>query len=154
MKKNKVTSINRDSSDKSLPSSLDDIAALMLKWRNNKKSRSEKIPENIWDKIFVLLESIPSTRICKVLGITSTQMRDKIEARQNNDPESHPSTTDVQKIDFCEVDTPKFPLDYKPAQAYDTRTSVVEIRRPDGMLMKIHICTDRFDELLSAFYRG
>jgi len=27
-------------------------------------------------------------------------------------------------------------------------------RVPDGMLMTIHICSDRFDELLHAFYKG
>ena len=49
---------------------------------------------------------------------------------------------------------PTTPLVYKPAEAFSTATSVVEIRRPDGMLMKIHICTDRFDELLRAFFKG
>ena len=49
---------------------------------------------------------------------------------------------------------PKMPLIYKPAEAFSTATSVVEIRRPDGMLMSIHICTDRFEELLRAFFKG
>jgi len=47
----------------------------------------------------------------------------------------------------------KTPLVYKPAKAFSTATSVVEIRRPDGMLMSIHICTDRFEELLRAFFK-
>jgi len=49
---------------------------------------------------------------------------------------------------------PTTPLVYKPAEAFSTTTSVVEIRRPDGMLMSIHICTDRFEELLRAFFKG
>lgn len=49
---------------------------------------------------------------------------------------------------------PTTPLVYKPAEAFSTATSVVEIRRPDGMLMSIHICTDRFEELLRAFFKG
>jgi len=49
---------------------------------------------------------------------------------------------------------PTAPLVYKPAEAFSTATSVVEIRRPDGMLMSIHICTDRFEELLRAFFKG
>ena len=44
------------------------------------------------------------------------------------------------------------PLDYKPAEAFTTTTSVVELYRPDGMMMKIHFTTDRFAELLRAFF--
>jgi len=58
-------------------------------------------------------------------------------------------------IDFCEVqEKASYPLAYKPAEAFATNTCVVELYRPDGMLMKIHICTVRFDELLRAFYKG
>lgn len=46
------------------------------------------------------------------------------------------------------------PLNYKAAKAFSTQTAVVEIKRPDGMLMAISICTDRFEELLSAFFKG
>ena len=60
--------------------------------------------------------------------------------------EKHYQTTKNQK--------PTTPLVYKPAEAFSTATSVVEIRRPDGMLMSIHICTDRFEELLRAFFKG
>lgn len=47
-----------------------------------------------------------------------------------------------------------YPLASKPAEAFATNTSIVELYRPDGMLMKIHICTVRFDELLRAFFKG
>ena len=61
----------------------------------------------------------------------------------------------MEPIDFCEAQEPaSFPLAYKPAEAFATNTSIVELRRPDGMLMKIHICTDRFEELLRAFFKG
>ena len=46
------------------------------------------------------------------------------------------------------------PLNYKAAKAFSTQTAVVEIKRPDGMLMSISICTERFEELLSAFFKG
>jgi hypothetical protein len=57
-----------------------------------------------------------------------------------------------EALDFCEVT--QNALAYKPAEAFTTTTSVVELYRPDGMLMKIHICTDRFEELLRAFFKG
>ena len=57
-------------------------------------------------------------------------------------------------VEFCEVKPAPYPLVGKPAKAFSTETCVVELYRPDGMLMKIHMCTDRFDELLTAFANG
>ena len=69
--------------------------------------------------------------------------------------ESTLSNASTEALDFCEVqDKATYPLGYKPAEAFATNTCIVELYRPDGMLMKIHICTDRFDELLHAFYKG
>ena len=60
-----------------------------------------------------------------------------------------------KEVEFCEVKpAPAYPLVGKPAKAFSTETCVVELYRPDGMLMKIHMCTDRFDELLTAFANG
>jgi hypothetical protein len=68
-------------------------------------------------------------------------------------PKSTIVTDAVSKeVEFCEVKpAPAYPLVGKPAKAFSTETCVVELYRPDGMLMKIHMCTDRFDELLTAF---
>lgn len=60
-----------------------------------------------------------------------------------------------KEVEFCEVKAaPAYPLAGKPSKAFSTETCVVELYRPDGMLMKIHMCTDRFDELLTAFANG
>ena len=60
-----------------------------------------------------------------------------------------------KEVEFCEVKpAAAYPLVGKPAKAFSTETCVVELYRPDGMLMKIHICTDRFNELLTAFFNG
>lgn len=76
------------------------------------------------------------------------------EAERSNQGNALPHTNKTP-IDFCEVqEKASYPLAYKPAEAFVTNTCVVELYRPDGMLMKIHICTDRFDELLQAFYKG
>lgn len=64
-------------------------------------------------------------------------------------------TDTVKEVEFCEVKpAPAYPLVGKPTKAFSTETCVVELYRPDGMLMKIHMCTDRFDELLTAFANG
>jgi hypothetical protein len=84
-----------------------------------------------------------------------------INKRAERQPDAHgPQKSNEKKhqdqnetVKFCEAKS-TFPLEYKPAQAFTTTTSVVELYRPDGMLMKIHICTDRFEELLRAFLKG
>ena len=44
------------------------------------------------------------------------------------------------ELEFCETtqDKPSIPIAYKPAKAFATNTCIVELYRPDGMLMKIH----------------
>lgn len=78
-----------------------------------------------------------------------------LEEAQRPQQESVLANIHEPPMDFCQVqEKPSYPLAYKPAEAFATNTCVVELYRPDGMLMKIHICTDRFDELLNAFYKG
>ena len=154
MKKDNVTTFSKNTTIPQTPAiTLQEVYELMVDWRQNKTNGTEKIPDSIWDKIFELLDAVPKSRICSVLGISNKQLRDKLDSRQSNhdkDIYNVPS----QEVDFCEGNAPGFPLDYKPAEAFTTKTSVVELYRPDGMLMKIHICTDRFAELLEAFYKG
>jgi hypothetical protein len=171
---------------------LEMVIASMDDWRLNKKKLNEKIPEKIWDQIFVLITS-PEPHVLKVLGISQGQfIREKLDRKTPlilpvkisevtagssitqvtpgnlvpNSPETasksqvFPKPTIVtdavsKDIEFCEVKpAPAYPLVGKPAKAFSTETCVVELYRPDGMLMKIHMCTDRFDELLTAFANG
>jgi hypothetical protein len=149
MKKDNVTPI------KSKVLSLKDVKETLNNWRSSKKRANEGIPVSIWKQIFALLGKHTETEIRSVLHLTPTQLErgsaliDKEEQANQRDG-MLPSS-----LDFCEVqETASYPLAYKPAEAFATNTCVVELYRPDGMLMKIHICTDRFDELLRAFYKG
>lgn len=135
---------------------LDEVIVALQNWRKNKINSSERIPTKIWDQIFILLNTISESKIRKAAGISSAQFRkakEEYQVRtQSIDNQSSPTKTQEQ-IDFCEVQTPDSPLVYKPAEAFTTTTSVVELYRPDGMLMKIHFTTDRFEELLRAFFK-
>lgn len=148
MSKDNVTSI------KSNVLSLERVKETLNNWRSSKKRSNEGIPVSIWKQIFALLGKHTETEIRTVLHLTMTQLErgsaliDKAE-QANQSEGTH--------LVFCEVDVEDkmaYPLDSKPAEAFVTNTCVVELYRPDGMLMKIHICTDRFTELLDAFYKG
>lgn len=136
--------------------SLDEVKTELAAWRLAKKHSSEKIPESLWKKISILLRSHTSQELRRTLSLTLVQIerRQQLEKSQDMSAETN-ILPHIEPIDFCEAQE-KFssPLDYRPAEAFATNTSIVELRRPDGMLMKIHICTDRFEELLRAFFKG
>ena len=152
MKKDNVTPIN------SQEPSLEKVKEALTNWRATKKRANEGIPVFLWQQIFKLLGKHTETELRSVLHLTPIQMERGsalLDEAERLNQESTLSNASTEALDFCEVqDKATYPLGYKPAEAFATNTCIVELYRPDGMLMKIHICTDRFDELLHAFYKG
>lgn len=155
MSKNNITTIKQTRAHGDSVT-LDAVMAMLSGWRATKKTQSEKIPAKIWDKIFILLKTNPELQIRSKLSITSSQINREKKARlADTETEKENVKLLAQPIDFCEAKQESaIPLAYKAAKAFTTTTSVVELYRPDGMLMKIHLCTDRFEELLRAFLKG
>lgn len=137
---------------------LDSVRIVLNAWRLSKTNQNERIPKEIWEQIALLLNSHSEREIRSALSLTHIQMeRGKQISEASKGLSSSSVTPLVEPIDFCEAQETQdcsYPLAYKPAEAFATNTSIVELRRPDGMLMKIHICTDRFEELLRAFFKG
>lgn len=137
------------------PMTLDSLVKAMTQWRTNKTNAQEQIPEFIWQQIFILLETFPQTTIRAATGISSTQLRRKLEERSSRSVAHGPST--MATIDFCEAKESKpskhIPL-YQPTRIPATNTLIVEFCRADGRIMKIHTTTDSFAELMNAFFAG
>ena len=133
---------------------LESVLQALQTWRDTKTPNKRTIPAEIWEQIFCLIEqgSMSRSKILKAAGISMQQFQRAEAERAQNAPSPKNTTSPDEKLDFCEVT--QHALAYKPAEAFTTTTSVVELYRPDGMLMKIHICTDRFEELLRAFFKG
>lgn len=151
-KNNNVTPISSASNNNTV--TLENVLQALQAWRDTKTPNNRTIPAEIWDQIFCLIEqgSESRSKILKSAGISIQQLQRAEAERAQNAPSTQKMTESEETLDFCEV-TQKS-LAYKPAEAFTTTTSVVELYRPDGMLMKIHICTDRFEELLRAFFKG
>jgi hypothetical protein len=136
---------------------LEGVKARLNAWRASKKRSNEGIPIALWQQIFELLGKHTETEIRSVLHLTPTQLERGsalIDEAERLNRDNLPNSSKAE-VDFCEAQQePSYPLAYKPAEAFATNTSIVELYRPDGMLMKIHICTDRFEELLRAFFKG
>ena len=159
MTKNNVTSIKYQTLQPTDSITLESVQDAMTIWRKNKKTRGEKIPEHMWDMVICLLKTNPGpeSKTLAALGILRPQLEAEKQRRQSITSQADNQSASLEELDFCEVkkvQEPGYPLAYKPAEAFTTTTSVVELYRKDGALMKIHICTERFDELLRAFFNG
>lgn len=149
MQKNNVTHIN------SKVLLLEGVKETLNNWRSSKKKANEGIPVSLWKQIFALLGKHTEGEIRSVLNLTQTQLERGSALIEKAEQANQGDGALPTALEFCEVqDKASYPLDYKPAEAFATNTCVVELYRPDGMLMKIHICTDRFEELLRAFFKG
>lgn len=191
MSKDKVTPIK--SVNETISVTFKEVGGRLSEWRSSKKKLNEKIPQTLWEQIFILLSKHSESEVRSALSITPIQIArakkqypaiynkicpcapiDFCQAQQDNgaavialhDVRAESNITEEEwfakeileeklyQAELAKNHKPTTPLVYKPAEAFSTATSVVEIRRPDGMLMSIHICTDRFEELLSAFFKG
>lgn len=158
MSEDNVTEINKDKSNLTLVS----VGAAINAWRQTRKRANEKMPDYLWDQVLTLIQTEPEldSKILAALGVTRPQLDAEKQRREGQSLMSSSekrASSPVDELDFCEVKKepePRYPLAYKPAEAFTTTTSVVELYRKDGALMKIHICTERFDELLRAFFNG
>ena len=154
-KPSNVTSITA-ATQSSTKVTLDSVVQEIIGWRSNKQSRSEQMPEEIWDLIFELSEKFPTSTICAAAGVNTTQFRRKLDERMAYS-NSHNKIDPLEDLDFCEVATGKLTADpsmYKPEKIPATNTLIVEFCRADGQIMKIHTTTDSFAELMQAFFSG
>lgn len=162
MSQNNITSISQfQQKTTEVAVTLDSVKAAINAWRETKKTSSERMPITLWDQILTLLETAPESRTLAALNVTRPQLETERRRRQSQTEPANKDDAAIhpESIDFCEVKQRKPEpstggLVYKPAESFSTTTSVVEVYRPDGMLMKIHICTERFSELLSAFFKA
>jgi hypothetical protein len=92
-------------------------------WRQNRKKRCS-IPDELWQKVFPLLNRYPISKICSALSLNSAQIRENMKGDK---PFAKNKTEQV----FVEL-----PL--KAAQAINDSTEVaIEIMRKDGTSMSI-----------------
>lgn len=155
MSQDNVTQITKHHSHLTLAS----VRSAINGWREARTRSNEKMPGYLWDQVLHLLtiESGVDSKILAALSLTRPQLEAERQRRSLISSSEQDSSSQVEELDFCEVNKaqePAYPLAYKPAETFTTTTSVVELYRKDGALMKIHICTDRFDELLRAFFSG
>jgi len=166
---NKV--INIQSASESSAVTLESVLFELDNWRTNKSNPREGIPDDLLIKMFSLKEQHPEPRLRAVFGMSVKQYEQHYHRLYGNtsDNTSHKNTAPV--VDFCEV-KPDYAANkenkvnkkannankdeeaykkYGPSLLPATNTVVVEYKRPDGYLLRIHMTDDSFPKLLKEF---
>jgi len=134
---------------------LDSVMSEMEDWRSNKTNRGNRIPDELWRKIIYLAEKHSLSKIRALFGVS----KDQYDTKYNELGSMNAVTKETAspEVEFREVKTKRDPHPaaterYHMPDLPATNTVVVELFRGDGKLMKIHMTTHRFKELLQAFY--
>ena len=123
---------------------LDDVKRDFAKWRASRSNKTSKIPKHLWDKVFAMLDYHTVAELTKELGVSSSQISDKVAQRKASEAKSK-STTD----NFVELNlSPQLPGSATAGNA----SSRIKIRRPDGAMLTIaHLSQQTILQVLNQF---
>lgn len=163
---------------------LDDVYNQMTEWRNNKEKLGHSIPDTLWENIFSLEPKYSASVLKKFFSISNNQYETKrkqylekangYSANQNpNDVSSGHLSQLPETIQFNEARLQeainKVNASHSAADAksqlkslsnnseplvIDQQTVIVEVYRPDGALLKIHLKTGPLCQLINDFLNG
>jgi len=150
--------------------SIDDVLQQLNQWRRQKAHPSEPIPDRLWRLIFELATHYGASQIRRLCAISNKQYKSKYQAfypeansasattakhTLKKAPTTGQSSSQKPPADdpFCEVNI-KTKQPVFEALHIPTNTVIAEFVRPDGYVMKIHCLSERFLELINAFYQG
>ncbi len=136
--------------EKQSPITMDEVFTELQQWRSSKKNVNATIPDSLWEKIFQLADIYSAAKIKALLGIGNSQYSRKSAQFRPKTPSKPSGQTQTTPADFCEVKTSK-PV-YQPLKIPATHTIVVEFRRSDGQIMKIHTTSENFKTLIALFF--
>lgn len=136
--------------EKQSPITMDEVFTELQQWRSSKKNVNASIPDSLWEKIFQLADTYSASKIKALMGINSSQYSRKSEQFRPKTLSKPSGQTQTTSADFCEVKTGK-PV-YKPLKFPATHTIVVEFRRSDGQIMKLHTTSENFKTLITLFF--
>lgn len=101
---------------------LKELKEIVDEWRDNKKHSAEKMPDSIWDRVFLLIEktTIPENEVLRSLGIKSEQIKNRRKSLVLGKNLTTKQLSNVQND-----------RTYK-----GTQTTQVEMCKPDGTVIK------------------
>ena len=104
------------------------VANRFDEWRQTRTTRTEPIPQHLWEQAIALTTMFPITRVATRLRVSGGELKKRGAA--HHAARSTPAATAV--LGFVEVPTaPLWPL---PTSGIE-----IELQRPDGTRLRMHV---------------
>jgi len=104
------------------------VANRFDEWRQTRTTRTEPIPQHLWEQAIALTTIFPITRVATRLRVSGGELKKRCAA--HHAARSTPAATAV--LGFVEVPTaPLWPL---PTSGIE-----IELQRPDGTRLRMHV---------------
>ncbi len=131
--------------DQSIAPSLKEVSARFEQWRSTRAKRG-KIPNVLWQQVLALLNIYSRSELCKVLKLSSGQIKTKMQLHTAD------ATVNINSKmrDFVAINIPQV------TEEIDTQfTGRVEIKRPDGVVIFIERLNQQtLTQILTQFMQG
>jgi hypothetical protein len=124
---------------------LKELKGIVDEWRGNKKHSAEKMPDSIWDRVFLLIEktTIPENEVLRSLGIKSDQITNRRKAIGLI--KSTPSNKTNRSATIPHENGLKKVLN----NLEKTTMTQFEITRPDGLVVKFQAPLSELQSILN-----
>ena len=109
-------------------------------WRNNKTTN--RIPEHLWDKVFLLLTNTDMSAVANQLGLSYGQIRKKRAARASSRPHE-PSVNHTPEFITVAMDSINPECDLYPETLH-----LIKISMRNGNVLQCEVTTDILYQLI------
>lgn len=106
-------------------------------WRLNRKKRAS-IPDDLWQRVFSLLNRYPISKICSVLSLNTAQIRSKLKPDNSNSKET-----------FVEVSLKSAPMNNVKGEI-----SIRFLRKDGASLLITSFPSNAINSLIDHFLMG
>ena len=103
------------------------VANRFDEWRQTRTTRTEPIPQHLWEQAIALTTMFPITRVATRLRVSGGELKKRCAA--HHAARSTPAATAV--LGFVEV--PTAPIWPRPTSGIE-----IELQRPDGTRLRMH----------------
>lgn len=109
---------------------LDEVHDHFQEWRSTRKSKRERIPDDLLAEARSLTDRYPQSDILRELGLNRQRLRSEVSLP------STPTTTEPEE------DTASTPFVQIPWSSPETTTPCLELAHPNGMTLRLQDCTE------------
>ncbi len=133
---------------------LDRVAAMLTTFRADKLAkkipRNERIPEYLWDMVFVLLETLPESEVIAACGLDRRQLNKERSRRQELSPIAQPeSYNSVPATSYQK----SFPSLSNEKKGFDINL-IATVHKNNGAFMNLYAVNSDITALVSAFLQS